>query len=159
MIYKDFIIRPANNEDIPSIKNVVFGVLQEYGLKPLESSKDNDLNDIEQSYFNKGGYFGVAADINSNAIVGTFGLYPFTKDVYELRKMYLLKHVRGKGLGRSMLTYAIALAKEKHYTRMILETISPLKEAISLYKQAGFKEFIPAEINERVDKAFELSLV
>ena len=96
MIYKEFIIRPAKNEDIHSIKNVVFGVLQEYKLKPSETGKDNDLENIEQTYFKNGGYFGVVADTNSNEIVGTFGLYSLSKDVCELRKMYLLKKVRGK---------------------------------------------------------------
>lgn len=158
MTYKEFIIRPAKNEDILSIKNVVFGVLQEYKLKPSETGKDNDLNDIEQSYFSNDGYFGVVVNINSNEIVGTFGLFAISKDVCELRKMYLLKQVRGKGLGRCILTYAIELAKEKHYTKIVLETISPLKEAISLYKQNGFKEVSPLEVNERVDRAFELKL-
>ena len=159
MIYKEFIIRPAKNEDIPSIKNVVFGVLQEYKLKPSETGKDNDLNDIEQSYFNNGGFFGVAIDTNLNDIVGTFGLYSLNKEVCELRKMYLLKRVRGKGLGKCILTYAIALAKGKRFKKIVLETISPLKEAIALYKQNGFKEVSPSEINDRVDQAFELKLL
>ena len=156
-------VRPIHaypgGKKLASIKNVVFGVLEEYDLKPAETGKDNDLNDIEQSYFNNGGYFGVAVDINSNNIVGTFGLYTVNKDVCELRKMYLLKHVRGKGLGRSILTYTIEIAKEKHYTKIILETISPLKEAINLYRQNGFKEIIPLEVNDRVDQAFELKLI
>jgi putative acetyltransferase len=159
MVYKEFQIRPARNEDIPDIKNVVFGVLREYRLFPSETGKDNDLSDIEQYYFNKGGYFGVAVNTNSNEIVGTFGLYKVNNDVCELRKMYLLKKVRGKGLGKCILTYAIQVGIEKHYKKIILETITPLKEAISLYKKRGFVEIIPSEINERVDQAFELILL
>ena len=158
MIYKEFIIRPVKNEDIFSIKNVVFGVLQEYNLKPSEGGKDNDLNDIEKSYFDNNGYFGVAVDMNTNDIVGTFGLYPVTNEICELRKMYLLKHVRGKGLGQCILNYAIEIAKKNHYKKIVLETISPLKEAISLYRNNGFKEISPLEINDRVDQAFELKL-
>ncbi len=158
MLYKEFLIRPAKNEDIPSIKKVVFGVLQEYELMPDETGKDHDLNDIEQNYFLKDGYFGVVVQTKSNDIVGTFSLYPVSPDVCELRKMYLLKHVRGKGLGKSILTFAMSLAKERHYKKIILETISPLKEAISLYKKYGFLEILPAEVNERVDKAFELDI-
>ncbi len=158
MIYKKFTIRPANNEDIPAIKNLVFGVLQEYKLKPSEAGKDIDLNDIEQGYFNNRGYFGVAVDTSTNTIVGTFGLFSISKDVCELRKMYLLRQARGQGLGKYILNYAIQLATEKHYTKIFLETISPLKEAISLYKKIGFKEVTPLEINDRVDQAFELDL-
>ncbi|MFT3912066.1 MAG: GNAT family N-acetyltransferase [Ferruginibacter sp.] len=158
MIYKNFIIRTAGNEDIPSIKRIVFGVLKEYNLKSNESGKDIDLNNIELNYFDKGGYFGVAVETVSNEIVGTFGLYPITANVCELRKMYLLKDERGKGLGKFILRCAIEIAKEKQYSKIVLETISYLKEAISLYKQHGFKEVSPKEVNDRVDQAFELSL-
>ena len=33
------------------------------------------------------------------------------------------------------------------------------EEAISLYKQNGFREVTPSEISERVDQAFELKLL
>jgi ribosomal protein S18 acetylase RimI-like enzyme len=51
------------------------------------------------------------------------------------------------------------MAKEKHYKKIVLETISVLTVAISLYKQFGFKEIKPKEINERVDQAFELDII
>jgi GNAT superfamily N-acetyltransferase len=95
-------------------------------------------------------------DAKSGEIVGTFGLYQIDKNICELRKMYLLKHHRGKGLGKFMLNTAIDISKENHYKKIILETISPLKEAISLYRQYGFREITPHEITERVDRAFEL---
>jgi putative acetyltransferase len=157
--YKHFFVRPATNIDIPQVKDLVFSVLNEYGLKPNESGKDKDLADIEKNYFSVGGFFGVAEDSNSKKIVGSFGLCPISKEVLELRKMYLAKPVRGQGLGRFMLGTAIAVAKEKKYRKIFLETISPLKEAIALYKQNGFIEIEPAEINDRVDRAFELELL
>jgi hypothetical protein len=39
MFFKEFIIRPATNHDIPSIKNVVFTALDEYGLNPQPHGK------------------------------------------------------------------------------------------------------------------------
>lgn len=159
MIYKRFTIRPAGNKDIAAIKKLVSEVLQEYHLPFSETGKDDDLNDIEQNYFKRNGYFGTAIDTSTNEIVGTFGLYAKNKDICELRKMYLIKTARGQGLGRFILMAAIELAKEKKYTKIVLETITPLKEAISLYKRYGFKEIPPSEINERVDQAFELQLL
>ena len=158
MVFKEYILRPAGNGDVPAIKNIIFSVLKEYNLKPDEDGKDRDLNDVEQNYFKNNGYFGVAIDVSSDQIVGTFGLSPLSKEVCELRKMYLLKPARGKGLGKFILANAIRIAKEKQYSKIILETISPLKEAISLYKKFGFKEIMPAVINDRVDQAYELKL-
>ena len=154
----EFSIRAATNNDIPFIKQVVFTCLTEYALPPDVKGKDKDLNDIEKNYFSNNGFFGVVVNTNANRVVGTFGLFPVNEKICELRKMYLLKKVRGKGLGKNMLNTAIHKAREKHYEKIILETISPLTRAISLYKQFGFKEITPREINERVDQAFELDI-
>lgn len=115
MFFKEFRIRPATNRDIPSIQEVVFSSLHEYGLRPELSGKDQDLIDIEKSYLSNDGFFGVAVDMKTNRIVGTFGLFRIDADVCELRKMYLLKEVRGKGLGNYILQTAVGMAKEKHF--------------------------------------------
>jgi GNAT superfamily N-acetyltransferase len=153
-----YYIRAGNNDDITSIKEVVFTSLMEYGLVPEEFGKDIDLNDIEQSYFKSGGYFGVLIENESNSVIGTFGLYPNKNAVCELRKMYLKKQFRGKGLGKFMMDTYIEEAKQRGFNKIILETISPLKEAIALYKKYGFIEITPAIINSRVDLAFELKI-
>ena len=72
--------------------------------------------------------------------------------------MYLIKDARGFGLGKKLLETSIRISREKGYNRMTLETISPLVEAISLYKSYGFHEIAPKAVNSRVDQAFELKL-
>lgn len=158
MPLKEFQIREATNRDIPSIRKVVFSSLREFGLNPDEKGKDKDLNNIESSYLSGNGFFGVVVHIETEKIVGCFGLFPVNENICELRKMYLLKEMRGRGLGKIILDTAIDIAKEKHYGKIILETISALKTAIFLYKRYGFKEIKPKEINTRVDQAFELDI-
>ena len=154
----DCYIRPATNTDIPAIKNVVFTVLKEYGLKPDETGKDNDLTDLETNYFSDNGYFGVVVKNDTEDVIGTFGLHRVNPSTFELRKMYLKQEYRGQGIGKTMLRAAIATAIEKNCKKIVLETISPLKEAISLYKKYGFKEIPSHEVSDRVDQAFELTL-
>jgi putative acetyltransferase len=154
----DCYIRPATNDDIPAIKSVVFTVLQEYGLRPDENGKDNDLSDLETNYYADHGYFGVVVKKDTEDIIGTFGLHRVNPTTFELRKMYLAKEFRGQGIGQSMLRKAIATAIEKNSKKIVLETISPLTEAISLYKKYGFTEIAPEIVNDRVDQAFELVL-
>jgi len=158
MIFSEYQIRAATNQDIPSIKNVVFTSLIEFGLNPDENVKDKDLNDIESSYLSDNGFFGVVVHTETNLIVGCFGLYHVNDSICELRKMYLLKESRGMGLGKLILDKAIVEAREKHYKKIILETISVLTTAIFLYKQYGFTEIKPKEITARVDQAFELGV-
>jgi len=158
MIIKEYQIQAATNHDIASIKNVVFSSLREFGLLPDEKGKDMDLNDIESSYFLNNGFFAIVVHSETNFVVGCFGLFPMNENVCELRKMYLLKEQRGKGLGKFILDFAIQKAREMHYKKVVLETISVLTAAIFLYKQYGFKEIKPREINARVDQAFELDI-
>jgi putative acetyltransferase len=158
MLLNEFQIRVATNQDIPSIKNVVFSSLREFGLYPEENGKDKDLNDIEGSYLSNNGFFGVVVYTKTKLVVGCFGLFPVNDTVCELRKMYLLKESRGKGLGKLILDEAIFTAREKHYKKIILETISVLTTAIFLYKRYGFTEIKPKELNARVDQAFELNI-
>ena len=159
MFIDEFQIRAATNHDIPAIKNVVFSTLREFGLNPDENGKDKDLNDIENSYHSNNGYFGIVLHVKTNIIIGCFGLFHVNDIICELRKMYLLKETRGKGLGNFILDAAIRTAREKHYKKIILETISALTTAIFLYKRYGFKEIKPKEINARVDQAFEFDIV
>jgi putative acetyltransferase len=158
MRFKEFQIRIATNRDIPSIKNVVFLSLKEFGLNPDVKGKDKDLNDIEKSYLADNGFFGVVVNTETKLVVGCFGLFPVSRQICELRKMYLVKELRGKGLGKFILDTAIQIAKDKHYKKIILETISALKTAIFLYKRYGFKEMKPKETNARVDQAYELDI-
>lgn len=149
-------LRPASNTDSEQIKAVVFTVLKEFGLKPDSNTIDRDLDSIEESYFSNNGFFGVIE--SENVIVATVGLHKVNENTCELRKMYSLPSQRGKGLGNSIIEFALSKAKELGYSRVILETASPLKAAIGLYKKYGFTEFNPEHMSARCDQAFELYL-
>ena len=154
----EFSLRPATNRDINAVKEVVFSSLQEFQLPFGDQSKDADLNNLESNYFEKGGYFGVIEITSTRKIIGTIGLHATDALTCELRKNYIEKSHRGKGLGKWMLSSAISIAREKGFHKIMLETISPLKVAIDMYRQFGFKEIPIKEVNDRVDQAFELEI-
>ncbi len=150
-------LRLANNSDCEHIANLVFGVLGEYGLKPDPASTDADIEDIESSYFSRGGTF-LVLEAGDGSIVGAYGLYPLEEHVCELRKMYLHKAFRGKGLGRLLLDDALSKAKQLGFRKIVLETASVLKEAIALYRSYGFVEYTPDHLSSRCDQAYSLEL-
>jgi putative acetyltransferase len=149
--------RRATNKDCKAVTSLVYSVLKEYGLKSDPDVTDADLADIEQSYFAKGGVFFVLED-KDGSIVGAYGLYPLEDQLCELRKMYLHKSYRGKGLGKLLLDSALAQVRDLGFTRVTLETASVLKEAIALYKSYGFVEYTPDHMSERCDQAYKLEL-
>ena len=150
-------LRLADNRDGEKIASLVFGVLKDYGLKPDPDCTDADIKDIESSYFDRGGMFFVL-ETEDGSIIGAYGLYPINERTCELRKMYLHKAHRGKGLGKFLLDDALSKARQLGFEKMILETASVLKEAIALYKSYGFVQYNPQHMSSRCDQAYLLEL-
>jgi putative acetyltransferase len=150
-------LRPATNADADGVRALVFRVLAEYGLTPDPAATDADLDDIEASYFARGGWFEVWLD-KRGAVIGSYGLHPRRAGVCELRKMYLARAWRGRGLGRMMLERALARARALGFGRVELETASVLREATALYRSCGFEPFEPEHMAPRADLALGLDL-
>ena len=150
-------LRLADNKDCENIARLVYGILKEYDLKPDPTCTDSDIKNIEYSYFDRGGAFFVL-EVEDSSIIGAYGLYPMDEQTCELRKMYLDKTHRGKGLGKFLLEDALSKAKQLGFERMVLETASVLKEAIALYKSYGFVEYNPQHMSSRCDQAYWLEL-
>ena len=141
----------ADNRHVEIAKLIIFSVLEEYGLIPDDPELDSDLENIEINY--RDGFFGlVISDLEK--LVGTFALYNIDAQTAEIRKMYLLPEHRKKGIGKWMLSFLTQKAKELGFQKVQLLTASPLIEAISLYKNAGFIEFESPKPGPRCDKAF-----
>ncbi len=152
-----FRIRPAKAADAEGARFVVFPILESYALEPEADGADADLYDLEGAYLKAGGAFWVVED-DRGEIVGTCGLKPMANGSIELRKMYLMPHARGQGLGKKLLKTAIAKAKALGFKRLELETASQLREAIALYESFGFVRREGGVETSRCDQAYQLDL-
>ena len=150
-------LRSATNDDRIALERLVFSVLAEYGLTPDPDGTDSDLHNIRQSYDDAGGSFDVLID-SSGQVVGSVGIFPVSASSCELRKMYLAPSVRRLGFGRLLLEHALARAATLGFTRVVLETASVLREAVSLYERYGFRPFAPDHLAARCDMAYYLDL-
>lgn len=150
-------IRAATREDQDVIISLVTQVLSEFGHEPEFDGADADLLDIKTTYFGNGGFFNVALD-GDDHLLGTFGVYPVGQSICKLRKMYLLPHARGSGLGKQMLEHAIAEARKRGFGTMILETMAVMKDAIRLYERQGFRLIKRQPASLRCELVFGLNL-
>lgn len=147
-------LRPATNADGDAVRTLVFEVLREYGLSPDPDGTDADLSEIEQHYHD--GWFSVL-EVDGH-IIGSVGLLPLEETVMELRKMYLHRDWRGRGLGRLLLEQALDEAQQRGARRIILGTAKVLTEAAALYEQSGFQPSQHTHPASRVDQAWKLDL-
>lgn len=76
----------------------------------------------------------------------------------EVMRMYVRPSVRGKGVGRALLNAVETQAKAAGLTRLILDTMTELFEAASLYRAAGFVEIDDYNSNPVADLWFEKRL-
>lgn len=135
-------VRAWQADDREGAASIIATVLAEYGLHFDSATADRDAYAVEESYLQPGeGGFWVVEN-QAGALVGTAGLRPWSgrPGTAEVRKMYLLREARGRGLGRHLLAFLEAQARSLGYTRVMLETASVLEEAVALYESAGYRD-------------------
>ena len=87
---------------------------------------------------------------SANEIVGSFGIESHGAGDTELRRMYLDKAYRGRGIAQRMLDYAQAEARALGFRRMILSTAQIQEAAVSFYRKSGFRH-IRTEVAENMN--------
>ncbi|NNF51220.1 MAG: GNAT family N-acetyltransferase [Gammaproteobacteria bacterium] len=151
-------VRSASVADQPEIKRVVGQVLEEFGIcGGLNPQQDADLDDLAGWYPPPRGVFEVIED-DAGRILGCGGVHPLDEASCELRKLYFLPELRGRGIGSAMLDRLVKFARQAGFKRMELETASVLDAAIAIYEARGFGEVTNKRDVARCDRAFEIDL-
>jgi putative acetyltransferase len=153
-------VRPVVGADVQAVVALVTDVLAEFGLVfGVGAATDAPLLGLPASYEDAGGAFWVAEQ--AGHIVGTCGLAPIVGEdpgVYELRKMYLRPSTRGHGLGKQLLELAIAWARARGGTHIVLDTIEEMTRAIAFYEAHGFVRDDTQKRGARCTRGYALRL-
>ena len=116
----------------------------------------NDMDDIQQTYFENEGIFLVMTD--NEQIIGTGAIRKLDDTTCELKRVWLLFEYHGKGLGYRMIQELLVFARRKGYQRIRLETDRDgQSRAYDLYKRLGFYE-IPRYTDHQDEVAMEMIL-
>jgi putative acetyltransferase len=151
-------LRSVEQADVPAVAELVREVLAEFGLVfGVGSDTDEDVFRLPGSYTDGGGLFWVAED-RSGQLLGTCGIYPIEPRVYELRKMYVHPHARGRGVGRLLLEEAVAAGRARHADRIVLDTHERMLAAVKLYERVGFVRDDGQIRGERCTRGYRLDL-
>lgn len=136
--FRDFVIRAWQPTDRQVAAEVIRSVLAEYGIGWEPDGADRDVYEVETAYVQVRGAFWVVEQ--QGQVVGTAAFYPVNRGVgtVEIRKMYLLPQVRGKGLGRWLLQRLEQEIAAQGFRKVWIETASVLQEAVKLYESSGY---------------------
>lgn len=146
-------IRPWQPIDRENASAVIHQVLTKYGLSWEPLGADRDVIEVEQFYLQAGGEFWVLE--LGDQIVGTGAYYPVSRGekAVEIRKMYLLPEVRGKGWGKKLLQALENAIASRGFQTIWIETASVLKEAVQLYESSGYQPSTGVE-TQRCDRIY-----
>lgn len=72
--------------------------------------------------------------------VGCGAVRPYDEESIELKRFFVDKSMRGKGIASKILRYLEEVCKTQGYRRIVLETGPKQPEAIALYKKFGYQE-------------------
>jgi N-acetylglutamate synthase-like GNAT family acetyltransferase len=126
----------------------------------LEAKDRETLNDPAHSILLKGGHIFMA--YTGSEAVGCVALIPMQDGVYELSKMAVSPHLRGRGVGRRLLQHAISQARSIGARSLFLGSNTRLKDAVHLYESVGFRhvksETLPPMPYKRADVFMEMPL-
>ena len=138
-------IRPYACADCKAVRDLFIRVNHE--LAPIDLKEEfesyivrsltEEIERIPSYYSERQGSFWVM--IECSDIVGMFGLERSDSTTAELRRMYVDSLARRGGVGRELLAFAEAVAREDGRVRMVLSTSELQQAAISLYRNSGYR--------------------
>ena len=135
------LIRPIRPSDDPALAAIIREVMKSVGADVAGSSiHDAEVDAMHASYTGPRAAYFVVED--GDRVLGGGGIGPLAggdADTCELRKMYFLPELRGRGYGERVLHQCLAAARERGYRRCYLETRAGMEAAQKLYVKTGFQ--------------------
>lgn len=110
----------------------------------LEAKDVEILDNPQQMIVDKGGRVFVV--LANGEAVGCVALIPIQGGVFELSKMAVSPKMRGMGIGRRLIEYAIAQARDLGAKSLFLGSSTKLPDAVHLYETVGFQHVAPERL-------------
>lgn len=134
------IMRPIAPQDDQRVADIIRSVMTSFDcVGEGYSIVDPEVDDMYATYQEDGAICYVIEVDGKVCGVGGVAALAAAEGVCELKKMYFLPELRGRGMGRKLVSQCISDARRMGYTHMYLETVERMEAANRLYHKMGFE--------------------
>ena len=127
-----------------------------FGFTPCFQNFSGELAALPGDYTPPGGRLGLALVEGHPA--GCAALRRFDDERVEFKRLFVRPQYRGMRLGRDLLAWIIAEAKNAGYRQLVCDTMPAMADALAMYQRAGFERTGPYS-DHPTDGAIFLRLV
>lgn len=128
-------LRPFAPADQAAAQTLILtGLGERWGW--IDPTLNPDLDDIARTY--AAGYF-LVGELHGE-VVATGALIPEAEGIWRVVRMSVRRDLRGRGIGRRVLTALLDHARQQGSRAVVLETTSTWTDAVEFYTRAGFQQ-------------------
>lgn len=133
-------IRPMTASDNPAVAQIIRSVMPEFGAGGAGFAiHDPEVSAMFEAYARpRAQYFVVELNGEVCGGAGIAQLTDAAPELCELRKMYFLPVLRGRGAGQALMQECLKFARSAGFTQVYLETLTGMDAAQRLYTRSGF---------------------
>ncbi len=128
----EYIITDGRNEDFITLCRMLDEHLNEAVGGEKQREQYNQYNTLESIH-------DVILLYDQGLPIACAGFKHHDEGVAEVKRVFLKKEYRGRGLSKELMKHLEARAKDRGYRKLVLETGAVLKEAMSLYQKLGYE--------------------
>jgi len=124
-------------EAIAAVRTLLEEYWNSFGFTPCFQNFGDELAGLPGAYAPPGGRLALAT--SGGQLAGCIALRRVDALHAEAKRLYVRPAFRGLGLGRALMEWAMAEAREAGYAEIVGDTMPVMRDALALYERMGFE--------------------
>ncbi len=135
------ILEPSTSLDINRVRELFVEYASWLNVDLCFQGFNEELAVLPGAYARPDGRLYLA--ITHGQAAGCIALRRFDAGTGEVKRLWVRPSFRGRGLARELVQRVLDSAREVGYSRLVLDTLDTMTDAIALYRSMGFRDIEP----------------
>jgi GNAT superfamily N-acetyltransferase len=135
------IVTVASGARLEQVRRLFEEYWASFGFTPCFQNFGEEVTELPGKYAPPGGRLALA--LMDGEPAGCAALRQFDEERCEAKRLYVRPGFRGRGLGRTLMDWAIAEARRMGYREMVGDTMPVMSQALEMYGRMGFEQTGP----------------